>query len=64
MDYRVVWEMEIYNAASPEEAARRARYWQTHRSQPEPVVDVYSLSGDVECKRVDLEELDQDSRSW
>ncbi|MGB0063564.1 MAG: hypothetical protein WBP85_03890 [Terracidiphilus sp.] len=55
MDYVVVWEMEIHNAATPEEAARRARAHQKDETAEEPVMDVYSEEG--KCSRVDLEEL-------
>ena len=58
MDYVVVWEMGINNAATPEEAARRARAHQKDEAAEEPVVDVYSEDG--ECSRVDLEELLQE----
>jgi hypothetical protein len=57
VDYVVVWEMEIKNAASPEEAARRARARQIDTTAEEPVMVVYSEDG--ECSRVDLEELQQ-----
>jgi hypothetical protein len=49
--------MEIKNAASPEEAARRARARQIDTTAEEPVMVVYSEDG--ECSRVDLEELQQ-----
>ncbi|MDR3799612.1 MAG: hypothetical protein P4K93_15770 [Terracidiphilus sp.] len=58
MDYLVVWEMEIRNAATPEEAALRARAHEKDEEAEEPVVDVYSEEG--ECTRVDLEELRQE----
>ena len=58
MDYVVVWEMEIKNAATSEEAARRARARQKDETAEEPVMDVYSEDG--ECLRVDLEELQQE----
>ena len=59
MDYLVTWEMEIHNANSPEEAAKRAREVQKDTSQPEPVMNVYSCDNDGECSRIDLEELEQ-----
>jgi hypothetical protein len=58
VDYVVVWEMEIYNAATPEEAARRARARQKDETAEEPIMDVYSEDG--ERSRVDLEELQQE----
>jgi hypothetical protein len=53
--------MEIYDAATPEEAARRARAFQKDPNLEEPVVDVYPMDGLDECTRVDLEELEQES---
>ena len=50
--------MEIYNAATPEEAARRARARQKDETAEEPIMDVYSEDG--ERSRVDLEELQQE----
>ncbi len=58
MGYRVEWSIDIFDAASPEEAARKAHYLQTKPGSDATVFDVYLHDGDGVPTKVDLEELD------
>ena len=60
MDYRVEWIIDIFDVASPKEAARKAREYQTTPGTTATVFDVYGDERNGESIRVDLMELDEE----
>lgn len=64
-DYTVRWEIDVFDADSPEDAARKALAVQRDPSSTATVFDVRRNAGDVEtiARRVDLEEVEGEELS-
>ena len=62
MNYRVEWLIDVFDVNTPEEAARVARDCQTTADTIATVFDVYEHERDSVRVRVDLVNLDTNSK--